>query len=90
MVGLRVDTQFTGSRQRFRDDGDDTGWRFRQFFKLVYPLPDKPDVSLVAYDELFFGLNNTDWGVESGFDRNRLFLGAGWTVGRGKTSNWAI
>ncbi len=66
----------TRLEQRFRDGGDDTGWRLRQFFKFTYPLPNKPSVSLVGYDELFFALNNTDWGAESGFDRNRLFLGA--------------
>ena len=37
---------------------------------------------MVGYDELFFSLNNTDWGVESGFDRNKLFLGAGWMLGK--------
>ena len=52
------------------DDGNDTGWRLRQFFKASYALLGNPHVSLVGYDELFFGLNNTDWGATSGFDRN--------------------
>jgi hypothetical protein len=68
----------TRLEQRFRDDGSDTGWRLRQFMKAAYPLPGNPNMSLVAYDELFFGLNDTDWGTRSGFDRNRLFLGVGW------------
>ena len=77
----------TRLEQRFRDGGDDTGWRLRQFFKFTYPLPNKPSVSLVGYDEMFFALNNTDWGAKSGFDRNRLFLGAAWVLG--KKGRWA-
>ena len=71
----------TRLEQRFRDDGSDTGWRLRQFLKVAYALPGNPNVSLVGYDELFFGLNDTDWGARSGFDRNRLFLGVGWRLG---------
>jgi hypothetical protein len=72
----------TRLEQRFRDNGNDTGWRLRQFFKAAYALPGNPNVSLVGYDELFFGLNDTDWGAGSGFDRNRLFLGVGWRLGQ--------
>ena len=71
----------TRLEQRFRDSGSDTGWRLRQFFKAAYALPGNPNLSLVGYDELFFGLNDTDWGARSGFDRNRLFLGVGWRLG---------
>lgn len=76
----------TRLEQRFRDDGDDTGWRLRQFFKAAYALPGSSNVSLVGYDELFFGLNETDWGARSGFDRNRLFLGVGWRLGQSSNS----
>jgi hypothetical protein len=76
----------TRLEQRFRDGGSDTGWRLRQFFKVAYALPGNPDVSLIGYDELFFGLNNTDWGASSGFDRNRLFLGVGWRLGESGNS----
>ena len=72
----------TRLEQRFREDGSDTGWRLRQFLKFAYALPGNPNVSLVGYDELFFGLNDTDWGARSGFDRNRLFLGVGWRLGK--------
>ena len=72
----------TRLEQRLRDGSNDTGWRLRQFFRAAYALPGHPDVSLVGYDELFFGLNDTDWGAESGFDRNRLFLGLGWRLGK--------
>ena len=76
----------TRLEQRFRDNGDDTGWRLRQFFKGAYALPGNPNVSLIGYDELFFGLNDTDWGASSGFDRNRLFLGLGWRLGKSGSS----
>ncbi len=76
----------TRLEQRFREGSNDTGWRLRQFFKTAYALPGKPNVSLVGYDELFFGLNDTDWGASSGFDRNRLFLGVGWRLGKNGNS----
>ena len=56
--------------------------RPRQFFKDAYALRGNPNVSLVGYEELFFGLNDTDWGARNGFDRNRLFLGVGWRLGQ--------
>jgi hypothetical protein len=64
--------------QRFVETGSETGWRFRQFFKLEYPFPFEPRLSLLGADELFFNLNNTDWGADSGFAQNRLFGGVGW------------
>lgn len=64
--------------QRFLETGDDTGWRFRQLLKLVYPFSFEPRFSLVGYDEIFINLNSTDWGADSGFDQNRLFAGFGW------------
>ena len=76
----------TRLEQRFREGSNDTGWRLRQFLKATYALPAKPNVSLVGYDELFFGLNDTDWGASSGFDRNRLFLGVGWRLGKSGNS----
>jgi hypothetical protein len=64
--------------QRFVETGSDTGWRFRQMVALRRPLASTPQYTLVAWDELFFHLNDTDWGARDGFDQNRLFLGAGW------------
>ena len=31
-----------------------------------------------VFDEVFLNLNDTDWGAESGLDRNRIFAGIGW------------
>ena len=69
----------TRLEQRFLETGDDIGWRFRQYFKLGYPLSFNPRLSLVGYDEVFFDLNDTDFGARSGFAQNRLFVGCGWT-----------
>jgi len=66
--------------QRFPDTGQDVGWRFRQFVKLSHPLSFAPRASLVAYDELFFDLNATDWGADPGFAQNRLFAGFAWRL----------
>jgi hypothetical protein len=64
--------------QRFLETGDDMGWRFRQLVRMQYHLPDLPRLSFVAWDEIFFHLNDTDWGAASGFDQNRAFVGFGW------------
>ena len=64
--------------QRFVEVGDDVGLRFRQFFRAQHNLPAVPYLSLVGWDELFINLNDTDWGAETGFDQNRIFLGVGY------------
>lgn len=64
--------------QRFLETGADTGWRFRQLVRMQHHLPELPRLSFVAWDEIFFHLNDTDWGAVSGFDQNRLFVGFGW------------
>lgn len=67
----------TRLEQRFRDTGDDTGWRVRQFIRWERPFVGS-EFSIVAWDEVFVGVNDTDWGQRSGFDQNRLFLGGAW------------
>ncbi len=65
--------------QRFREQGGgDTGWRFRQFFKLTHPIGSSPSLYWSTWDEVFLNLNDTDWGAEGGLDRNRIFAGIGW------------
>jgi len=72
-------TSRTRLEQRFHESGDDVGWRFRQFLRLDYLIEGSP-ARLVAWDELFFDLNETDWGADPGFRQNRLFAGVGWDL----------
>lgn len=67
----------TRLEQRFREGGDDTGWRLRQFVRWSRPVIG-PNVSIVASNEAFIAFNNTDWGQRDGYDQNRAFLGLGW------------
>ena len=66
----------TRLEQRWREGGDDTGYRFRQMIKATIPLDINPKLSIIASEELFINLNNTDWNVYRGNDQNRAFLGA--------------
>ncbi len=74
-------TSRTRFEQRWQENGDDTGGRFRQFFKFNWPFWFHPAASFVAWDEMFVHLNSTDWGARQGFDQNRGFAGLGyrWT-----------
>ena len=64
----------TRFEQRFRDDGDDVGLRLRQQIRLTVPLG-AAGWQAVGWSEVFFNLNDTDWGAQSGLDRWRNFLG---------------
>lgn len=64
--------------QRFRDTGDDTGWRYRQFLRWEGLKSNSVDFTLVVWNELFLNINDADWGQEDGFNQNRLFLGGAW------------
>jgi hypothetical protein len=74
-------TSRTRLEQRWQENGNDTGGRFRQFFKFNWPFSFHPAASFVAWDEMFVHLNTTDWGARQGFDQNRGFAGIGyrWT-----------
>lgn len=63
----------TRVEQRWVEGRDDTGLRFRQQFRLTAPLTGK--VRAVATNEVFFGLNNTDWGQRDGLHLVRNFVG---------------
>ncbi|NNU16837.1 DUF2490 domain-containing protein [Parvularcula sp. ZS-1/3] len=65
--------------QRWRETGDDTGWRFRQFVRWAKRI-EGTEFSAVVWDELFINLNDADWGQREGFDQNRLFVGGAWHV----------
>lgn len=69
----------TRLEQRFRDTGDDTGWRLRQFVRWGKRI-EGTAFSAVLWDELFINANDADWGQDAGFDQNRAFIGAAWHV----------
>ena len=64
--------------QRFVETGDDVGLRFGQLVRVQRQLPSRPGLSVVMWDEIFYNLDSSDWGAESGFDQNRAFAGFGW------------
>ncbi len=59
---------------------DDAGWRLRQQVRWTRPVGEN-GFAWVASNEIFFGLNNADWGQREGLDQNRAFIGASWRVG---------
>lgn len=64
--------------QRWLETGDDVGLRWRQFTRASTPLIDScPRITAVVWDEVFWHLNDTDWGAEAGLNQNRLFVGFG-------------
>lgn len=69
----------TRLEERWIEHADGTALRFRQMFRLDYPLPIAPDWALVGYDEIFINLNTvgapTGKGPGAGIDQNRFFLG---------------
>lgn len=71
-------TSRTRLEQRWQDNGDDTGWRFRQSFRFNRPFSFYPAASFVVSDEVFVNMNSTDWGAREGFDQNRVFAGIGY------------
>lgn len=66
----------TRLEQRWLSNGNDTGWRLRQFVRGEYPLTDKPKgVAAMAWVEEFVALKDTDWGARKGHDQLRVFTG---------------
>lgn len=62
--------------QRFVGGEPGVGHRVRLWGRAAHPLSDR--VSLAVTDEVFLGLNPTEWTTGSnvaGFDQNRLFVG---------------
>lgn len=66
--------------QRFVENGNDAGWRARQFVKFNRPFRPGGDTTLVLTSEVFVALDDTDWGARSGFDQMRNFAGVGFSV----------
>lgn len=67
----------TRLEQRAIEDNDRLAWRFRQFWRLTRPIhPGLGGLTFVVWDEVFVHLNDTTR-TTSGFDQNRVFVGAG-------------
>ncbi len=66
----------TRAEQRFVVDAEDVGYRFRQLVRLQQLVA--PRFAAVVWDEVFFGVNDTDFGQLAGFDQNRAFVGPAW------------
>lgn len=63
--------------QRFVSVGAQVGWRFRQMVRLQKSMNAESTLSFVAWDEIFFHLRDTDWGAQTGYNQNRVFVGLG-------------
>jgi hypothetical protein len=71
-IGVQSRTRL---EQRFVDGDGEAGWRFREFVKASYAFPSASRFGLAAYDEVFFDLNDTSEGANTGFAQNRFFIG---------------
>jgi len=71
----------TRMEQRWRSDGDDMGWRFREMVRLEVPFQPGGRVAALGYAEAFVALNDTAWGAKAGFDQLRSFVGTEIGVG---------
>lgn len=65
----------TRLEERRMEDGDDTGYRLRQMVRAQHPFASYPKMGAVVWDEVFYNLNDTDWGAREAFDQNRAFVG---------------
>lgn len=73
-IGISMQSR-TRFEQRFSEAGSDVGFRLREFVRVNWrPSPDFP-MGVAVWDELFVGLNDTDWGAPGGIDQNRIFVG---------------
>lgn len=74
-IGATAVSSRTRMEQRFVSTGSETGWRLREFVKVVRPLDSRRIWSAAVWDEYFLNVNSTDFGATAGPDRNRFFVG---------------
>jgi hypothetical protein len=74
-VGQGTLSSRTRLERRRLSNGDDTGWRFREFLRYTHPLGDPKHVRALVWEEVFVALDDTDWGQSRGFDQARTFVG---------------
>lgn len=70
----------TRLEQRMIEGREDTGWRLRQMIRLQAPIAREGTVQAIVTVEGFFNLNDTRWGMRSGTDQWRTFVGVGLPV----------
>ncbi len=68
-------TNRTRLEERFIERAGGTSVRARHMIRASYPILRSQKWSLVGYDEFFVNLNDTDFGLQAGFDQNRVFAG---------------
>lgn len=71
-------TSRTRLEQRHREGFSDEGYRVRQMIRAVRPSGFSPQLSWVAFNEVFVNLDQTRWGAQRGLDQNRVFVGINW------------
>ena len=78
VAGWRDTTVLLRSRfeQRWVQGESGAGFRLRQLVRAQHAVA--VTWALVLWDELFAGLNETDWGQPRNIDQNRLFAGVAW------------
>lgn len=69
----------TRLEERSIQNARELAWRVRHQFRAYHRLDRANKWGLVAYDELFWNLNSTPNGPQSGFDQNRLYFGGSHT-----------
>jgi hypothetical protein len=75
-IGRGTLSSRTRFEQRWRSDGGDTGFRFREMLRYAHPLrADAKGTKALVYAEAFVAANDTDWGARKGFDQLRSFAG---------------
>jgi hypothetical protein len=69
----------TRLEQRSIEGNDRLSWRARTFTRFQKPVARWAGLAVVAYDEIFFHVNDTRL-TSQGLDQNRIFAGLGMTV----------
>jgi hypothetical protein len=72
----------TRLEQRSIEGAGETAWRIRHQIRVAKPLGTGSRWQAVAYNELFWNLNSTPSGPQSGFDQNRPYVGMGYTINK--------
>ncbi len=75
IAGNSVSDRFRLEQRDIENTGS-TAFRMRNMARIAHPLDKAGIWQSVAYDKLFWNVNSSSNGPRSGFDQNRIFLGA--------------